>query len=121
MCCRTYLYSYAHMHVYIRTSVSGMDMLCIVYTLNPAPHLDGRITHIVGEMEKLETRRVNFKETYEKQRVDVMSITRELHHMETSLKQKVGVSATIDCVGKGHINNGRWLLSAVVTVCKVEC
>jgi predicted nucleic acid-binding Zn-ribbon protein len=39
-------------------------------------------------MERLESRRVNFKETYEKQRVDVMSITRELSHMETSLKQK---------------------------------
>jgi structural maintenance of chromosome 3 (chondroitin sulfate proteoglycan 6) len=50
--------------------------------------LDGRITHIVSEMERLESRRVNFKETYEKQRVDVMSITRELSHMETSLKQK---------------------------------
>ena len=78
-------------------------MLCIVYALNPTPHLDGRITHIVGEMEKLETKRVNFKETYEKQRVDVMSITRELHHMETSLKQKVGVSAEGGCVSNNRL------------------
>ena len=40
-------------------------------------------------MERLEARRVNLKETYEKQRVDVMSISRELQHTESSLKQKV--------------------------------
>ena len=58
--------------------------------MTASPHLDGRITGIVSSMEQLESRRVNLKETYEKQRVDVMSISRELQHTESSLKQKVG-------------------------------
>ena len=59
-------------------------------SLTARPHLDGRITGIVSSMEQLEARRVNLKETFEKQRVDVMSISRELQHTESSLKQKVG-------------------------------
>ena len=66
---------------------------CLVWlglSLTARPHLDGRITGIVSSMEQLEARRVNLKETFEKQRVDVMSISRELQHTESSLKQKVG-------------------------------
>ena len=59
-------------------------------SLNSSVHLDGKITSVVSEMEKLESKRVNFRETFDKQRVDVMSINRELSHIEAALKQKVG-------------------------------
>ena len=71
--------------------------MCLVklgLSLTAHPHLDGRITGIVSGMEQLEARRVNLKETYEKQRVDVMSVSRELQHTEVSLKQKVGGVST---------------------------
>lgn len=64
--------------------------VCLCVSLDCCSHLDGRITGVVSGMERLEARRVNLKETYEKQRVDVMSISRELQHTESSLKQKVG-------------------------------
>ena len=64
--------------------------VCLRVSLDCCSHLDGRITGVVSGMERLEARRVNLKETYEKQRVDVMSISRELQHTESSLKQKVG-------------------------------
>lgn len=70
--------------------VACQRCLCVSLDWRCGAHLDGRITGIVSNMERLEARRVNFKETYEKQRVDVMSISRELQHTESSLKQKVG-------------------------------
>ena len=75
---------------------------CLVWlglSLTARPHLDGRITGIVSSMEQLEARRVNLKETFEKQRVDVMSISRELQHTESSLKQKVGGVQGLELVG----------------------
>ena len=75
---------------------------CLVWlglSLTARPHLDGRITGIVSSMEQLEARRVNLKETFEKQRVDVMSISRELQHTESSLKQKVGRVQGLALVG----------------------
>lgn len=50
--------------------------------------VDGVITGVLGEIQKLETKQIDLKETYERQKVDVKTKQKEQQNKGESLKQK---------------------------------
>lgn len=50
--------------------------------------LDGQVTHILGEIQKVETKQVQLRETYERQKLDVRLLTQELQSNKKALEPK---------------------------------
>lgn len=50
--------------------------------------LDGQVTHILGEIQKVETKQVQLRETYERQKSDVRLLTQELQSNKKALEPK---------------------------------
>jgi len=51
--------------------------------------LDGQITHVVGEMQKVESKLAQLKETSERQKVDIRSLQRDQQANSRTLEPKV--------------------------------
>ena len=52
-------------------------------------HLDGQITEVVGEIQKVEAKLAQLKETLERQKVDIRSLERDKHTNSRAFEPKV--------------------------------
>ncbi|KAL5470715.1 hypothetical protein EMCRGX_G028721 [Ephydatia muelleri] len=50
--------------------------------------LDGQVTHILGEIQKVETKQIQLRETYERQKLDVRLLSQELQSNKKALEPK---------------------------------
>ncbi|EDO34136.1 predicted protein, partial [Nematostella vectensis] len=58
--------------------------------------IDGQITTVLGKLQKAETRQVQLRETYEKQKLDVRAMTQSKERTEQALKAKESKLSTLE-------------------------
>ena len=55
-------------------------------------HLDGQITEVMGEIQKVEGKLAQLKETMERQKVDIRSLERDKQAKSRAFEPKVGAT-----------------------------
>ncbi len=54
--------------------------------------LDGQITHVMGDLQKVESKLAQLKETFERQKVDTRSLEREQQANSRAIEPKVAAT-----------------------------